>query len=184
MAFLNHAVRLVAALLLAAALVAPAAAQESLRLAEQEIKAGLLYNFLRYTQAEQPSHTEDPAIVCIYGSDPFNGRLASMEGRTVNQRRIEIRSVRTYAEMDACSLLFLNAEQRAHWPQVRTYLARRAVLTVSDYDGFARTGGMIEFTRINNRVGVRINMDAVDGAHFTVQDRLLRLASIVRTDPQ
>ena len=160
--------------------MAPAAhAQDGLRLAEQDIKAGLLYNFLRYTQ--WPAAHTDP-VVCVYGHDPFDGRLAPMSGRTVNQHTIQVRTIRAASEIDACSILVVNAEERGRWPQLRSYLLRRNVLTVSDYDGFARSGGMVEFTRINSRIGVRINVEAVNAADLTVQDRLLRLASVVRTE--
>jgi hypothetical protein len=182
LAFLSRCAGALAALVLSASMVAHAAAQDNLRLVEQDIKAGLLYNFLRYTEWPAP-HAQPNAVVCIYGRDPFEGRLAPMTGRTVNQQRIEVRAVRTYAEMDACSMLVVSADERARWPQLRAYLARRDVLTVSDYDGFARAGGMIEFTRLNNRVGVRVNVEAVQEANLAVQDRLMRLATAVRTGP-
>ena len=41
---------------------------------------------------------------------------------------------------------------------------------------------MIEFTRASNRIGVRVNVGAAQDADLIVQDRLLRLASVVRTD--
>jgi hypothetical protein len=160
----------------------PARAQDNVRLAEQDIKAGLLYNFLRYTQWPEGGRAEAPMVVCIYGLDPFSGRLAPMAGRTVNQRRIELRTIGSDAEIDACSLLYLNAQARRDWPRIRAHLAGRHVLTVSDYDGFARSGGMIEFARVDDRVAVRINVRAAEAADLLVQDRLLRLASIVRSD--
>lgn len=162
---------------------APASAQDSVRLAEQDIKAGLLYNFLRYT--EWPSRPSSAAVVvCVYGRDPFSGRLTPMSGRTVNGQPIRIRFIDAQGEIDGCSMLFVNAEERAVWPTLRSYVARRHVLTVSDYDGFARSGGMIEFTRANNRVGVAVNLGAARAAELVVQDRLLRLASIVETERQ
>jgi hypothetical protein len=164
------------------ALCSTAWAQDSLRLAESDIKAGLIYNFLRYTQWPTPARADQPVIVCTYGHDPFSGRLASMAGRTVNQRAIELRTVHTLPEIDACSLVVVNADERADWPRLRSFLAPRHVLTVSDYEGFARAGGIIEFTRINNRIGVRVNVGAAEAADLLVQDRLLRLASVVRTD--
>jgi hypothetical protein len=181
-AILRKSLAAIVMLMLAFALPSPASAQDVLRLAEQDIKAGLLYNFLRYTQWPPSAQTDPPAVVCIYGGDPFGGRLTSMAGRTVNQRQIQVRVARSNADFNACSLLVINSAERSHWPQLRSALAHRNILTVSDYDGFAREGGMIEFTRINSRIGVRINVGATTDADLNVQDRLLRLANIVRTD--
>ena len=181
MAALRQHLCALVALLVASVTPAPFAhAQDSLHLVEQDIKAGLLYNFLRYTQWPQQAQASD-AIVCIYGQDPFSGRLTPMAGRTVNQRTIEVRMIHDYSEISACSLLFVNAQERARWSALRTFLTGRNILTVSDYDGFARAGGMIEFTRVNSRIGVRINVEAVQGANLAVEDRLLRLARTVRS---
>jgi hypothetical protein len=156
-----------------------AAAQDSRRLVEQDIKAGLLYNFLRYTQWPPGVQTGATIDVCLYGRDPFEGRLQPMAGRSVNQRVIAVRTVRTSAEMSSCALVFINAEERAAWPRLRAELGVRSVLTVSDYEGFARSGGMLEFTRARNRVGVMVNVGAAHAANLEVQDRLLRLATVV-----
>ncbi len=182
MAALSHLRRALAGLVFVTALLGPAAAQDGLRLIEQDIKAGLVYNFLRYTRWPAPAQSEPALTVCLYGGDPFDGRLAPMAGRTVNRRAIQLRAISAERELDQCSAVFINADVRAQWPRLRTYLARRSILTVSDYDGFARAGGMLEFTRLNNRIGVLVNVEAARAADLEVQDRLLRLASVVRTE--
>jgi hypothetical protein len=182
MAALKRLTRWLIALAFFAVLTAPAvAAQEGIRLAEQDIKAGLIYNFLRYTEWPQ-GRAGQPLIVCVYGGDPFSGRLQPMAGRTVNQRPIQLRGVSADRDLDACAMVVINAEARNEWPRLRMYLSRRSILTVSDYDGFARSGGMLEFTRASNRIGVRVNVGAAEAANLAVGDRLLRLASVVRTE--
>ena len=61
--------------------------------------------------------------------------------------------------------------------ELRAALAMKPMLTVSNAEGFADSGGMIEFTRTDNRIGVKINTNAVTAAHLQVEDRLLRLAT-------
>jgi hypothetical protein len=181
-ASLKRIFRAVAVIALVTAQSMAAAAQQNVRLLEQDIKAGLLYNFLRYTDWPTIARDDQPVVVCVYGGDPFEGRLTPMTGRTVNRRAIEVRNVAGESDVNACSLLYVNAQRRDDWPQLRSRLARRSILTVSDYEGFARSGGMIEFTRTNNRIGVQINVGAARAVDLSVQDRLLRLASVVRTD--
>ena len=179
MAQLARTVRMMAVSLLAAGLMLPAYAAERLQLVEQQIEAGLIYNFLRYTQwpAGSAGSTAAPIVVCLLGGDPFAGHLQPMAGRTVNQRVIEIRNLRTIDETQVCALLFVNAAEMPRWPELRAALATKPMLTVSNFEGFADSGGMIEFTRINNRVGVKINTEAVTAARLQVEDRLLRLAA-------
>jgi hypothetical protein len=180
MAPLSRYVRIAAAIFLAAALTLPARAAD-VQLVEQQIKAGLLYNFLKYTQWPVESTQPGGAIrVCLYGGDPFDGRLQPMAGRTVNEHIIEVRSVRTVKDIGDCALLFVNAEQKANWPELQKALSGKSVLTVSDFEGFALAGGMIEFTRISNRISVTINTEPIGSANLQVEGRLLRLASTVR----
>jgi hypothetical protein len=172
----------IAALVMWLALAPVVQAQENIQLVEQEIKAGLLYNFMKYTdwpsdRAQQPNA---PIMVCLLGGDPFAGRLQPLAGRTVNQHVIELRNLRTVDDAGMCSLLFIHADEKPQWPQLRAALAGKSMLTVSDFQGFAAAGGMIEFTRIENKIGVKIDTVAVMAAHLQVQDRLLKLANAVR----
>jgi len=163
--------------------LAPAAyAQENIQLVEQEIKAGLLYNFMKYTDwpPDRSQQANAPIVVCLLGGDPFAGRLQPLAGRTVNQHVIELRNLRTVDEAGMCSLVFIHADAKPQWPQLRMALAGKSMLTVSDFQGFADAGGMIEFTRNENKIGVKIDTAAVTAAHLQVQDRLLKLANAVR----
>lgn len=167
---------LVATLLLLSGFWAQAFAEENLQLQEAEIKAGLLYNFLKYTQWPV---TSPSVVVCVYGEDPFGGYLQPIAGRSVNQHEIALHTVHTVDEMAACHLLFVNAAEKAHWPEVRKFLVGKSVLTVSDFEDFAQTGGMIEFGRKNDHISVDLNIDAVTAAHLSVGERLLKLVTVL-----
>jgi len=171
--------RAVLAVIAALLFAAPARAQENLQLFEQEIEAGLLYNFIKYIEWPPERAARPDVVVCLLGGDPFNGHLQPMAGRTVNQRSIEVRSLSGPQDIGACSLLYVHASEKPNWPQLQRRLAGRDVLTVSDIDAFAESGGMIEFTKVNDRIGVKFNIDAITAAHLTVQSRLMRLASTI-----
>jgi YfiR/HmsC-like len=180
MASLSNHARTLVAIFLAMVFALPAQAAD-VQLVEQQIKAGLLYNFLKYTQWP-PERAQRPGAsirVCLFGDDPFDGHLQPMAGRTVNEHVIEVRNVRTVTDIGDCSLLFVPGDQKANWPELQRALAGKSVLTVSDFEGFALSGGMIEFTRIANRINVRINTEPIASANLQVEDRLLRLASMV-----
>jgi len=181
---MNHRMSLIG-LIIASAIALPVYAAETLQLVEQQIKAGLVYNFLKYTEwpADRMPAPGDAVVVCLLGGDPFGGYLQPLAGRTVNQQVIGIKSVPTVTEAQSCSLLIVHSNQQANWPDMQRMLAGKSVLTVSDMPGFAGSGGMIEFTRTNNRIGVTINTDTVTAAHLMVQDRLLRLARTVSREP-
>jgi len=137
---------------------------------------------MKYTDwPEDAAQAPDaPAVVCLFGGDPFSGRLRPMAGRTVNQHVIELRELRTIGEVRPCSLVFVHADAELQWPQLRAALAQQPLLTVSDFPGFSESGGMIEFTRMENCIGVKLDTGAVTAAQLQVQERLLKLANAVR----
>ncbi len=158
-----------------------AQSKDSIRLYEQEIKAGLLYNFLKYTNwpSENLASESNVMSLCIFGEDPFSGYLQPMEGRSVNQRIIKIRNVNSLNALADCNMLFVNSEEESSWPKLREYLSGKNILTVSDISGFTSYGGMIEFTRNDERVSIKLNQSAIKTTKLSVQDRLLKLATVV-----
>lgn len=175
--------KMIAAVLFAFMLWAPANAlsqeKRELNLEEQKIKAGLIYNFLKYTSWPDNKTLEHSSslIVCIFGDeDPFNGYLQPIEGRTVNQKLISLRHVSSIEEAEKCHMLFIAADEQARWPSLQHELLHTSILTVGDFDGFADSGGMIEFSTKNDRVRIDLNSGAVRAAHLQMGENLRHMA--------
>lgn len=171
--------RKIAWLSLLVVLAAPAFAQ-NVQLAEQKIKVGMLYNFLKYTNWPAADATQN-IVVCIYGEDPFSGNLQAMQGRSVNQRSIVIRSISDASEAASCHLMIIDADKKESWPQLHRALEGKSVLTVSEYEGFTEAGGMIEFGHSESHITVKMNTEAVAAAQLSVQARLRNLITPMRS---
>jgi hypothetical protein len=158
-----------------------AGADDNVQLYEQEIQAGLLYNFLKYTVWPTEKLAQDPTtmVVCIYGDDPFGSYLQPMEGRTVNQRTIVIRMIHEAKEAGGCHLLYINPTEKDQWPALSQAISGKMVLTVSGFKNFSASGGMIEFGRKENHIAVFLNIDAITLSKLQVQPRLLKLVTVV-----
>jgi hypothetical protein len=61
-------------------------------------------------------------------------------------------------------------------------LAGSPVLTVADFESFARRGGMIELIKEGNKIRFAINVDAAKRHGFRISSKLLQLAEVIR-DP-
>jgi hypothetical protein len=157
--------------------VPPAGAQEPLRLQEQKIKAGLIYNFIKH--ASWPGGDSGEILICLLGGDPLDGYLYPLEGRTAQQRRIEIREIESADDAKGCDFLFVDTNQSRNLDAALAMLRGKPVLTASDMAGFAGRGGMIEFTRENRRIGILINRQALEAAGISVDNRLLKVARLL-----
>lgn len=180
MAFL---IRLSGLLLCLCCGLAGSAYADDLRLAERKIKAGLLYNFIKHTvwPSTEGSAAAQGMEVCVYGDSAFAEVLQPMHGRTANQRMLNLHPIRRVEEASHCHVLFVGAEGKKDWPELRKVLEGRQVLTVSDSSGFTSNGGMVEFREIEHRIGAVFNLDALAGAGLQVSDTLLGLSGVETT---
>jgi hypothetical protein len=155
--------------------------ESQLQLSEQKIKAGLIYNFLKYTEwpSEKAAAPASPLVVCIFGAgDPLGGYLQPIEDRTVHQRVVKLQHISAVEEAAKCQMLFISEDTATQWPALHSFLAHKSVLTVGDFDGFSKMGGMIEFGTEENRIRILLNMQAVDESRLHIYDNLRRLAKL------
>lgn len=156
---------------------------DNLQLYEQKIKAGLIYNFLKYTEwPASKAGTSNAINVCIFGpSDPFDGYLQPIEERTVNQRSIKVVHIYSTEKITDCHLLFLGNSEEGRWQDIRPLLTDKSILTVGDFRGFSDAGGMIEFDTANNRIQINLNIQAIAASHLHIYDSLRRLAKTTQS---
>lgn len=150
---------------------------------EVDVKAAFLYNFLKFVDwgvTLQPADG-DPLVLGVLDSDRIYESLSRMiEGRNVRGRPLVARRIDRYGIAAArCDLLYIGCGDTAEVRRALGSVAGDPVLTVGDYPGFAKMGGIIGFTRRNDRVGFEINMGAARDSGFELSSRLLDLAVLI-----
>ena len=151
---------------------------------EYEVKAVFLFNFSQFVDWPASAFPDDrsPLVVGVLGQDPFGAALdEAVRGETVNGRPLSIRRYERIEDVDACHILFIERTQQEQLDQILESLRDRSCLTVSDAEGFAAAGGIIQFVTIDNRIRLQINLDAAKLANLTISSKLLRPAQIVPT---
>jgi hypothetical protein len=151
---------------------------------EYEVKAVFLFNFTQFVDWPATAFPADgsPLIIGVLGNDPFGGALEdAIQGETVNGRPLAVRRYANVEEVDNCHVLFINLPNKQQLARVLKQMRERSTLTVSDSTEFARSGGVIEFITIDNKIRLQINLDAAKLANLTISSKLLRPARIVST---
>ena len=116
--------------------------------------------------------------ICILGEDPFGEAFESIEGRLIEGRRLVVER-RVEMGDQPCDILFVSAAERRRLDVILAALEGAPVLTVSEVDGFARRGGMVNFVLDQKKVRFEINVDAVESAGLEMSAKLLRVARLV-----
>ncbi len=149
---------------------------------EYQLKAVFLFNFAQFVEWPPSAfpQPDTPLAICVLGEDPFGSYLdETVRGERVGNRALAVRRYRKVEEITACHILFVSRREQGRLDEVLDSLKGRSVLTVSDADRFASRGGMIRFVTENNRIRLRINLEAAKAANLTISSKLLRPAQIV-----
>lgn len=165
------------AVLLFAALQLHAAA-----LQEYQVKAVFLFNFTQFVDwpAATFADASEPISICVLGEDPFGAYLDdAVRGEHVESRALIVRRLRRAEDTEACQILFISQSEAARLDAIMQRVKPLRALTVSDARGFGERGGMVGFVTEDNRVRLRINLDAVRAAGLTISSKLLRVAEVV-----
>ena len=152
---------------------------------EYQVKAAFLYNFAKFVDWPPSAFTDpkQPLDICVYGRDPFGSALEdALLGKTIGERRVGLGRAMQFQELAGCHVVFVSSSAHESAADLANRLKGRPVLLVGESDGFAASGGTVQFTIEDNRVHFIINPDAADRAGLKISSKLLALAKIVR-DP-
>jgi len=149
---------------------------------EYLLKAAFVYNFAKFiawpaTAFAQP---RAPLVLCTIGTDPFGTALASIDGKIVRDRPLEIKRLPEGGDTAVCHMAFLKVSDPRRLSQVLQSLQRLPVLTISDTEGFLQAGGMINLIMVQNKIQFEINNDTAQRAGLTISSQLLKLAMPAR----
>ena len=140
---------------------------------EYQLKTAYLFHFAELAEWPEPS----PVTICMQGDSPLRAYLPVLEGKQIDNTSIHIKLGSPTSLYD-CQIVFLSdleALSKSMLEQARKY----HVLLVSDAEGFARKGGMIQFTLRDNKLKLVVNLRSVKQAGLKLSSKLLRMAEIL-----
>jgi len=175
-----------ALLSLAIVLNIPAASSQSTEPTEYQLKAAFLFNFAKFVQWPSTSFTgpQSEFGICILGQDPFGKSIDDeLHGKTIGEHPVTITRCKSLTEIGNCHIVFVSSSESKKLPEILATLKGSSALAVGETDGFAASGGTIQFTLEQQRVRFIINVDAAERARLQISSKLLALAKIVRDVP-
>ena len=152
-----------------------------------QVQAAFLFNFTKFvTWPKDAFQRADNAVVIgVLGEDPFGQVLEdTIRDKTVMGKPLTVKRFQTIQDAANSHILFLSSSEEPHLPEIMKALKHTSVLTVSDMAQFAERGGMVALTLDEQRIRLKVNLDAVDRAGLKMGSQLLKLAKIVSDQPR
>jgi hypothetical protein len=149
---------------------------------EYQLKAVFLFNFAQFVDWPAAAFTDPhaPIVIGVLGDDKFGNSLdQTVHGEKVNDRPFLVQRYSRLEDIGTCHILFVSQSESSRLGQIIGALQGRNILTVSDADGFAEHGGVIQFVTDHNKIRLDINLEAAKAASLTISSNLLRPATIV-----
>lgn len=169
-----------------AALCAPALHSQTDTPGEYQLKAAFLFNFAKFIQwpASAFPSAQSEFEICILGDDPFGKSIDDvLRDKAISEHPVAILRCKGLSDLTHCHIVFVSSSEKKRLSEILASLKGANALVVGETDGFAESGGAIQFTIENQRVRFIINVDAAEHAGLQVSSKLLALAKVVREAP-
>ena len=150
---------------------------------EYQMKAVFLdkfTHFVRWPATSVVADTSVPFVVGVIGDSPFGSTLEKIYAeRRIKDKAVDIRYLTDLDEISKCNLLFIAHSAADRLSGIVAQTRHKPILTVSDTEGFAVRGVLINLYRHEGKVKFEINERAVHDSGLTFSYLLLNLARIV-----
>ena len=147
---------------------------------EYQLKAALLYKLTRFISWPEMAVDENEFTICVLGENVFGNTLEPLKARQANEKNINIEYYDQSDDIDSfCDLLFIEESKAPFLQTILDKFKTRGVLTISDMQDFAKRGGIVELTLVDNKGGFKVNLASAKAAELSIAAPLLQLATIV-----
>jgi hypothetical protein len=166
-----------------------ARAQKPTEVSEDYAKAGLIYKFALFVEWPTSAFAaaESPMVIGVLGDDSFAAALGGIvEGKTIYKRKLVVTKLKWSKDpkdFKDCTMLYIAAPEAAHGDELIHMLRGTPTLSISDFAGFARHGGITNLYLEDSKIRFEVNVDAAKESGLNISSQLLSVARTVHTDP-
>jgi len=150
---------------------------------EADLKSAYIYNFARYTKWEGKAATYKQFTICVYKESKLYESLKKLEKKKM--KGMEIKIVIVGDEEDClpfCHIVFIPKLQQNRLAALITKAAACNALTISDTEGYAQKGVIINLKTVSNKITFEANTDQAHKSKLKMSSSILKMATIVHNN--
>ena len=148
---------------------------------KEETQAIFMANFVKFVTWPEPLKSEATIIVGVIGQDPFGENLKKVfAGKDFGGKTVEVKSFQAVPTEEVCHILFISSSEEGNLSKILEALKNLSILTVGEMKQFVESGGMINFTLVEDKVRFEINLGSAKKVNLKINPKLLKLAVLVK----
>jgi hypothetical protein len=156
------------------------AAQAAEAYSADAVKAEFLYRFAGYVEWPEDRPGDAPFTIAVAASDGvFNELQHLLPGRTIQNRRVEIRKVSAISDLEHAQILYVPSHAQPGARELLAAAARRPILIVTDEAGGLGNGSVVNFLLVDRHVRFEISLTAAERSGLKINSGLLSVAAYV-----
>lgn len=150
---------------------------------DQLFKAAFIYNFAKFTHWPDDAWQKQTQTIelCAIGQDKLTDKLLTLNEQLLRDRVLKVRKT-GLVEVTDCHIIYISLSHKTKYRGLLTKLQDKPVLTVAQFNGFAKSGGIIELHNKGGQTEIIINLQSANRANISLSSRLLILANIIDQD--
>lgn len=152
--------------------------------AEYAIKASYMARFAEFVEWPEGAGENDDSrvfVVSVIGDAPFRDIFErTFAALKVESRSVEVRYISSVEDSEGSQILFVTRSEKKRLEQITAFTRDKPILTVSDTEGFAKQGVIINFYQERENVRFEINPSAAKDTDLRISSLLLSNARIVK----
>jgi hypothetical protein len=155
---------------------APAWAENRLP-SENQVNAAFVFNVASYVS--WPQSSSGTFLIGIFGKGSLDKAWQDLKGKSVHGRIVDIHKSDDIEDLTNCQIIFIGAPAKKEISRILLVLLEHPILTISNANGFAQSGGMVHLLMENDRIRFKINLSAARQSGLKISAQLLKLAKEV-----
>ena len=149
-------------------------------LREYELKAGFLYNVLKFVSWPDAAPAVPVLTIAVVAPAPIPEFATTISGRIVKGRTLTVGMHDDAATAGDAAVVFVTADAAGQLPRVLKEVEGRPVLTVAEEGADGSAQAIIALAIAETKLTFDVNLDAAQRARLQLDSNLLALARKVR----
>jgi hypothetical protein len=144
-----------------------------------EIHAAMLYNFIKYVQWPNESDPGEFVVGVIGEENVFKTLQTWYDGKPKGSKKYVIKKLASAAEAGDCQVVYVGKSKSKEFEAIKTSVAGKSILTITDGNGLGQKGSCINFKVIDGKLKFELNQTVVTTANLKVSGQLTSMAIVI-----
>lgn len=149
---------------------------------EYQLKLAMIKRFFDFIK--WPTDTANSAsglfIFGIVGDTPIGDQVENLSRQiTIPEKEVSVKTIADLSQVKECNVLIIGNVDAERLKEIISIIGNLPILSISDTEGFAEIGVLINLFKADNNVKFEINYSAVKRSGLVFSSKLYKLARLI-----